>query len=162
MNNEEFDYNMCIKEVVGQMLDDPSYDNFLHVIAELIIRVNDEGCVPTLMLNEIRIVWGVEPDTELEDVFPEDNGMGNKIVAFSSNRDGLKWLPIFTSREEVGDYAETNTVKYVPIREILERAYEDDDAAGIIINPNTDGFALRKEAIEIILNNSDGSVRHAC
>ena len=114
------------------------------------------------MLNEIRIVWGVEPDAEFKDVFAEDNEMGNKIVAFSSNRDGLKWLPIFTSREEVGDYAETNAVKLVPIREILEKAYEDADAAGIIINPNTDGFALCKEAIEIILNNSDGCVRHAC
>ena len=161
MNNDGFDYNLCIKDVVEQMLEDPCYDNFLHVIAELIIRVNDEACVPTPMQNEIHMVWGVEPDAKLEDVFPENTDMGNHIVSFSSDRDGLKWLPIFTSREEVGEYAETNTVKDVPIREILERAYEDDKFAGVIINPNTDGFAIFKETIEIILDSSDGSIRHA-
>lgn len=43
MANEEFDFNLCIKEVAEQMVENPCYENFLHVIAELIIALRKEA-----------------------------------------------------------------------------------------------------------------------
>ena len=161
MKNEEFDFNLCIKEVAGQMTKDPCYDNFLHVIAELIIRINDEGSVPMIMMNELHITWGFSPDIETDEVFAGDEKIGNRMSVLVTD-DGCKWIPLFTSKDEFKDVPESNVVKDIPIRIILEYACDEDDVDGIIINPFTDSVALRKEALELVLDNADGSFRHAC
>ena len=161
MDNEEFDFNHCIKEVAEQMAKNPCHDNFLHVIAELIIRINDEGEAPVVKMNELHIAWGFDPDIETDEVFAGDERIGNRMSVLVTD-DGCKWTPLFTGKEELGDVPETNVVTDIPIRTILEYACDDEDIDGIIINPFSDSVALRKEALELILDNADGSVRHAC
>ena len=152
---EEKNYNLDIKNAVEEMKKNSSDECFIRLMVELIIRINDEGTVPTPFQNEFRVVWGIGPDTELSDVFSEDENMGNKIVVIATDNDRCEWLPLYTSREELRELAETNTVREVPIREIVEQALCDDEFSGIIIKPRTDGLVLHKEALKAILKYAD-------
>ena len=160
MKNEEFDNNLFIKEVAEQFVKDPSEENFLHVIAELIVRINDEGKAPTIQMNEFHIALGFDPDIETDKVFADDKKIGNRLAIFITD-DGSKWLPLFSTVDEIRDVPETNAVADIPIKTILENACEEDGIDGIIINPFTDSVALRKEALMFILDNADGQFRHA-
>ena len=161
-NNDEFDYNLFIKDVVEDMKKNPSDEAFLHVLAELIMRVNDEGTVPTPIQNEIRVVLFVDSDTEIDDVFPSDMEMGNRIVVLEYDNDGSRYLPLYTGREELKKLEGTNAVKDIPIRDIFEQVLDSNEFAGVIINPDTDCLFIYREAIEFILDNADGQFRHAC
>ena len=161
MANEEFDFNLCIKEVAEQMVEKPCYENFLHVIAELIIRINDDGVAPMIMMNELHITLGFDPDIDADEVFAADESIGNRMSVLV-NDDGCRWIPLYSSRDELRDVPETNVVKDIPIRTILEYAYDEEGVDGIIINPFTDSVALRKEALKIVFDNADGSISHAC
>ena len=161
MANEEFDFNLCIKEVAEQMVKNPCYEYFLHVIAELIIRINDDGVAPMIMMNELHITLGFDPDIDADEVFAADESIGNRMSVLVTD-DGCRWIPLYSSRDELNDVPETNVVKDIPIRTILEYAYDEEAVDGIIINPFTDSVALRKEAIKIVFDNADGSISHAC
>ena len=60
-----------------------------------------------------------------------------------------------TIRNEMADLERTNQVSEVLIRDILEEAAYNDDIAGLVVNPFTDGFAVYKDGIEFMLNNVD-------
>ena len=160
-DQEEFDNNLFIKEVAEQFVKDPSEENFLQVVAELIVRINDEGTVPTVMMNELHIEFGFDPDIETDKVFAGDKKIGNRMAIFVTD-DRCKWLPLFSTVEEIHDVPETNAIADVPIRTILENACDEEEIDGILINPFTDSIALRKEALVFILDNADGQFRHAC
>ena len=160
MANEEFDNNVFIKEVVGDLVKDPSEEKFMHIIAELVIRVNDEGEVPTAMMNELHIAFGLDPDIETDEVFSGEEEIGNHMIVVVTD-DGQKWFPLYTSREEIRDIPDSNDIRNVSIRTLLEKACEVDDVDGIIINPATDSVALRKVALGFILDHADGELRHA-
>ena len=158
---EEFDNNVFVKDVVSDMVNDPSEEKMIHVIAELIIRVNDEGEVPMAMMNELHIAWGFSPDIETEEVFSGDEEIGNRMVVVVTD-DGSQWIPLYTSRDEIQDIPYSNDIRNVPIRTLLEKACDVEDIDGILINPHTDSLALRKPALELILDHADGELRHAC
>lgn len=160
MAKEEFDNNVFIKDVVSDMVNDPCEEKFLHIIAELIIRVNEDGEVPAVMMNELHIVWGLDPDVETDEVFAGDEDIGNKMIVVVTD-DGNKWFPLYTSRDEMKEVPDSNDIRDIPIRTLLEKACEVDDVDGIIINPSTDSVALHKMALEFILDHADGELRHA-
>lgn len=64
-------------------------------------------------------------------------------------------MPLFTSREEMGELAESNEVVEVPIREILERLCDDPALAGLVINPETDKFAIDRDGVKYLLEEVD-------
>ena len=71
------------------------------------------------------------------------------------NDEGEQWMPLFTSREEMGELAESNEVVEVPIREILERLCDDPALAGLVINPETDKFAIDRDGVKYLLEEVD-------
>ena len=161
-NNDRFDFNVFLKDAVTEMVKNPCDENYIPVIAELMMLVNDEGTVPSPVQDEMHIAMGFNPDAELEDIFPEDMEMGNKVIVMHDMQFGCKWLPLFTGRNELRDDDIESTVKEIPVREILEQVLEDEEIMGIIINPNSDCLAVIRNTIEFILDNADGEIRHAC
>ena len=160
-NSEEFDNNVFIKDVVSDMVNDPSEEKLMHVIAELIIRVNDEGEALMAMMNELHIAWGFSPDIETEDVFSGDEEIGNRMVVVVTD-DDRQWIPLYTSRDDIRDLPDSNDIRNVSIRTLLEKACDAEDIDGIVINPHTESLALHKVVIELILDHADGEFRHAC
>ena len=150
MENEEFDYNLCIKEVVGNMVENPCQENFMHVIAEMVLRINAEATVPTPMQKVTYIVLGLDPDAQLKDAIPRDTEEENKIAVFT-DENGTNWLLLFSTFDELQDLQYEHRIDYVPIRDIFEKALEDETIEGILINPYSDSYALRKDVIGFVL-----------
>jgi hypothetical protein len=161
MGKEEFDLNEYFDDAVAQMRDDPCLVNFSHVVAALALMANKECEVPTPLQDEVHVVWNFDPNIELEDAFPEDMEVGNRIVVMSDG-DGCKWLPVYTNREELIDLAETNAITNIPVRAILEQVLEDEMFEGVIINPDTTCLAVYRETVEFILDHADGEFLDAC
>lgn len=61
----------------------------------------------------------------------------------------------FSDREEFKDVVKDNLVKEVPIRDIIEQAFERADIEGVIINPETEHYVLIKEALEFLLDKEE-------
>jgi len=142
-----------IKEVIGAFTECPDDDNALMIFAHLIFRISKNGKAPVALEDEMRVVWDFNPDAVPEDVFERLPEQGTTFVV--SNEDGEKWMPLFTSREEMGELAESNEVIEVPIREILERVCDDPALAGLVINPETDGFAIDRDGVRFLLERVD-------
>ena len=161
MGKEEFDLYEYFDDAVTQMRDDPCLENFSHVVAALALLVYKDCEVPTPLRDEVHVVWSFNHDIEIEDAFPEDMEVGNRIVVMSDG-DGCKWLPVYTNKEELIDLAETNAVTNMPVREILEQVLEDEKFEGVIINPDTTCLAIYRETVEFILDHADGEFLDAC
>lgn len=161
-NNGKFDFNILLKDAVTEMVKNPCEENYLPVIAELIMRVNDGGTVPVPFQNEMHVALGFDPDMEIEDVFPEDMEMGNNVTVLYDTEFGYKWLPLYTGREEILRDRKEVTVKDMSIRELIEQALDNEELMGIIINPDNDCLVVCRDALEFILDNADGEIPHAC
>ena len=160
--NDNLILNSILKDYVTEMVKNPCMENYLPVIARLIMRVNDEGTVPVPVQNEVHVALWFDPDTEIEDIFSEDMEMGNKVIVMYDTECGYKWLPLYTGREELLRDRENVTVKDMPIRELIEQALDNEELMGIMINPDNDCLVVCRDALEFILDNADGEIRHAC
>ena len=151
---------MFIKEAVQDFLKTEEPEDMFMLIAQILVRIRDGGTVPVPMMNSTDIVWGVPPDVELEDVFPKDEEPERRscIVDF----EGERWFPFFTDVDELGGLEVTNVVEDIPIRTVIELAFEDEDVSGLVINPNSEALALRKELLAVILNILDKEDSEAC
>ena len=150
---DEFMNTMYIKEIIQEFHEDESMEKLIMVFGHIMLRMKEEGVAPMAFKNPIRYIWDLDPDMGLEDVFEDMNGSDRRFVVIEDN--GKKWLPLFTDRNEMADLERTNQVSEVLIREILEEAAYNDDIAGLVVNPFTDGFAVYKDGIEFMLNKVD-------
>ena len=141
---------MFIKEAVQDFLKTEEPEDMFMLIAQILVRIHDGGTVPVPMMNSTDIVWGVPPDAELEDVFPQDEEPKRRSCIVDI--EGEKWFPFFTDVDELGGLEETNVVEDIPIKTVIEVAFEDEDVSGLVINPNSEALALKKELLAVILN----------
>ncbi|MBR6210856.1 MAG: SseB family protein [Clostridiales bacterium] len=142
-----------IKEVIGAFTECPDDDNALMIFAHLLFRISKNGKAPVALKNEMRIAWDFDPDAVPEDVFESMPEPDTTFVV--CNDEGEQWMPLFTSREEMGELAESNEVVEVPIREILEKLCDDPALAGLVINPETDKFAIDRDGVKYLLEEVD-------
>ena len=142
-----------IKEVIGAFTECPDDDNALMIFAHLLFRISKNGKAPVALQDEMRVVWDFNPDAVPEDIFESMPEHGTTFVA--CNEDGEQWMPLFTSREEMGELLESNEVIEVPIREILERICDDPALQGLVINPETDAFAIDRDGVRFLLERVD-------
>ena len=150
---DELMNTMYIKEIVEEANKENSEDNVVSVFLHLMLRVKEEGLAPMAFQNPISFLLGLDPDMELEDVFEGIGDTEERFVVLEDN--GFKWIPLFTDRTEMADLEQTNKVREVPIRDILEEAAYKDGIVGIVINPFTDGFAIFKPILESMLEEID-------
>ena len=152
-SKDEFLNNMYIKDSIKECMASEDKDPSM-VFVELILRLNEAGKAPMPLMNFTSIVFELDPDVEIEDIF--DGGPEpDEMFVYVEDEDGSKWFPLFTDREEIGVEARDNAVKEVPIREIFEKAIYTPGIKGIIINPHTDGLAISNEGLEFMLDKAD-------
>lgn len=147
-------YNtMYIKEIIQEFYEDETPEKCFNICGHLLIRMAEGGLAPMPLMNIVRIVFNIEPDSEVEDMFHE--GDDPEEFVFLTKEDGTKWLPLYTDRSEFKDRIKDNRVKEVPIRDIIEQAFDRDDIEGVIINPETEHYVLIREALEFLLENEE-------
>ena len=56
---------------------------------------------------------------------------------------------------ELDGAEKTNAVRVVTVRSIIETALDTEAVDGIMINPNSDSFALSRDAFEFLLEQAD-------
>lgn len=158
-NDEELN-EIYIKEAAQDFLKSDEPEDMFLLIAQIVDRIHDGGTVPVPMMNSTDIVWGVPPDAELEDVFPEDYDLERHSCLVEVG--GEKWFPLFTDIDELGGLVDTNAVEDVPIKTVIELAFEDEEISGIVINPESEGLAMRKELLYVILHLLENEDSEAC
>lgn len=150
---DEYINNMYIKDSIIECKESEDMDPSM-VFVEIILRMNEEGKAPIPLMDITRIVFELDPDVEIDDIF--DGGPEpDEVFAFIETEDGNRWFPLYTDREELDSYARNSAIREVPIRDILEKAISTPGIKGVIVNPHTDGFAIRNEGVEFMLNRAD-------
>ena len=152
--------NTYIKEAAQKFIKSEEPEEMFLLIAQILCRIKDDGTAPTPMMNSTDIVWGVPPDVELEDVFPAEENRERRSCIIEV--DGEKWFPLFTDTDELDGLEDTNVVEDVPIRTIIELAFDDGEVAGLVINPNSEALAMRKELLFVILDLLNKEDSEAC
>lgn len=74
------------------------------------------------------------------------------LIASWVDDDGKQWMPLYTDLDEVFDGNPTAYTIEVPIRNLVEEAFERGMYEGIIINPYSDKVRLTKEDLDYMLD----------
>lgn len=146
-------YNtMYIKETIEEYIKNPNEQTEADVMVHLIMRLLEDGKAPIAFMNQI--VFDLDPDKEIEDVFTDDMEEDEIFIVIEGD-DGRNWIPLYTDMKELNGIEKTNAVKEVPIRNIIERAIGAPGIDGILINPETDKFAILKPGLEFLIDKTD-------
>jgi hypothetical protein len=152
-SKDVFMNNIYIKDSIKECQESEDMDPSM-VFVEIILRMTEEGRAPMPLMDITRIVFELDPDIEVEDIF--DGGPEpEEVFVYIEDEDGNKWFPLFTDMSEIGVEARDNAVREVPIRDILEKAIYTPGIKGIIINPHTDGMAINDKGVEFMLERAD-------
>ena len=145
--------NKYIKESIKECRESEDMDSAM-VFVEIILRMTEAGTAPMPLMNFTSIVFELDPDIEVEDIF--DGGPEpDELFVYIEDEDGNRWFPLYTDMEEIGVEARDNAVREVPIREILEKAIYTPGIKGIIVNPHTDALAINDKGVEFMLDKAD-------
>lgn len=148
MNNEVLN-RLYIKEPAEKFMTTESTEDMFLLVAHLIVRIRCDGTAPTPIMNNTLIVIGLDPSTELEDVLPPEYEPAELPCLF--HFDNESFLPLFTDSSELDEYERTNPIKNMEIRRLVEDAFYNEDIDGILINPYSDAFVIKKEMLAVIL-----------
>ena len=130
-----------LKESVAEYLEEPSDERAFYVVMHLAALAGTGAKALMPLLDLTLLAMDFNPDTEPEDLF-EDGPDPEELFMFVESEDGHRWFPLFTDKGELGGVEKTNAVRAVNVRSIIEAAMEYEAFDGIIINPNSDNFAL--------------------
>jgi len=145
--------NKYIKDSIKECRESEDMDSAM-VFVEIILRMTEAGTAPMPLMNFTSIVFELDPDIEVEDIF--DGGPEpDELFVYIEDEDGNRWFPLYTDMEEIGVEARDNAVREVPIREILEKAIYTPGIKGIIVNPHTDALAINDKGVEFMLDKAD-------
>ncbi len=141
--------SVYIKDYLKAYFEDSSEENAFMIYGQLMLRICEGGKVPMPLMNVTNIALSLDPDADTKDMFPEmpETELYLKI----KGKNGRYWLPLFTDRSEMQGIEDTNEVKEITIKELVELAHSLPALNGILINPYTDGFTLVQEQLEIML-----------
>lgn len=134
--------NVFIKWAAKDVLESPEGENFMRLVAQIIVRINDKALAPA-PVKVLNNAIGTEQDCRV-------------AIAKLADKKGRVWVPLYTEANEIAEKVTSKTVLNMPIRSILEDAYSTERVEGVIINPFAEGLMLDKELLGIILENSGG------
>lgn len=142
---------MLIKEPLERYLKTNEPEDMLMLLANISVRINDNGTAPSPMTEATRIVLGFDPDMELENLFsPDDEPVRTSCII--TDEDGDTWLPLFTGRGELGNFAKNYTITDRPVLDIITEAFNDSSITGLVIDPCSNALSLKKELLYVILH----------
>ena len=156
--DDEYMNTVFIKEAVEEYREKEDEMNPMVVFAGIISRMEEDGKAPMPLMNLIHVIWGFDPNLELEEIFAGEAKPDDLFVTVT-DPDGKKWLPLFTSVAEIEGPERKNKIKEVPIKTIMERAIITPGISGIVINPYTDGLSVFKPALEFMLQVTGSGVK---
>ena len=141
--------SVFIKDYLKTYFENETEENAFMIYGQLMLRICEGGKAPMPLMNITNVALSLDPDVEAEDMFPDmpESELYVKIKGVN----GRYWLPLFTERSEMQGLADTNQVKEVPIKEIVELAHSLPGLNGVLINPFTDGFTLVQEQLAIMI-----------
>ena len=157
MKNNEKDELMetaILKDSVAEFLKDPADERAVYVITHLALLAATGAKAYMPLMNLTRMVLDFNPDTKVEDLFG-DSPDPDELFAFIESEDGRRWFPLYTHMSELDGAEKTNAVRVVTVRSIIETALDTEAVDGIMINPNSDSFALSRDAFEFLLEQAD-------
>ena len=159
-NSNKYADNRFIKFAIEDVKKDCRDETVFNMMFQLGNRMLKDGLAPAPLMDSVHVVLAFSPDVKMEDVFPDDfePEKRNCLIVL----DGKDWIPLFTDADELGNFAETNVVEPMLIRDIIEKAIDDEEIAGVVINPFTDAFALPKDSLEFLMDNLDEEDSEAC
>ena len=154
-----------IKDFAKRMADEPSEEAWVGLMAEFVIRMDNDGTVPVPLMDMTFVSLELNPYADFDEVIP-DEVIREYYFVLVGDRDGHKWMPLFTGREELQDLVNSNEVKDIPIRTVFEKACDDEHedmiVEGIVVNPFTDSIRIPKKLAAYLLENADGRYLDAC
>ena len=141
--------SVFIKDYLKTYFENETEENAFMIYGQLMLRICEGGKAPMPLMNITNVALSLDPDVEAEDMFPDmpESELYVKIKGVN----GRYWLPLFTDRSEMQGLTDTNQVKEVPIKEIVELAHSLPGLNGVLINPFTDGFTLVQEQLDIMI-----------
>ena len=159
-NSNEYVDNLFIKFAAADLISNFSEETRSRLLLQFIVRMKDDGTAPAPMMNSVHVALNFSPDIELEDVFPDDfePEKRNCLMGYEDKT----YMPLFTDVDELDDFADSNIVEPMPIKDIIEKALEDEDIAGIVINPFNEALCLTRDTLEFILCLFDEADSEAC
>ena len=143
-----------LKDFIAEYEIDHIDEKAIDVMFYLAVLMGEDSKAPMPLMNVIRVALDLNPDTEIEDVF-EDGPEPEELFVFIESEDGRRWFPIFTDMKEIDGAEKTNAVREVPIKSIVEAALDAEVIDGIMINPNSDAFAIADFALEFLLEKAE-------
>lgn len=155
MKEEDLEDGTVLKKAIERFSKDRTEENFLFALR--ILRSSQVFFPASVMLSEkARGILdalkkeGKDLDSlegEQEEIF----AAGIKMVPEILESEGLRYLPVFSAPEEIGDRIPSQTVPRMPFLHAIEMATEEvEDIEGIVLNAFTDDFVIHKDLFDMI------------
>jgi len=125
---ERFNMNYILKTYARDYADNPNEDTMLDLLSEIVVRIEDgsEALVPMVVDGE-RIYYDTVSDGQNE------------------------WIPMYTDWDELTKEEPTEYTMSLPIRSIIEDAFDSRRAEGIVINLHSEEVCIGKNDLDWVL-----------
>lgn len=77
---------------------------------------------------------------------------GILLIEPFTDGEGRQWMPLYTDLDEVFEGAPTAYTVEIPLRNLVEDAFEDGEYEGLLVNPYTDRVFLGKCELDYVLD----------
>lgn len=150
--NPAYINNEYIKMAAGRVIETNDPDDKLALLQVIRKRIAENGEVPMPMV-DVNNAFG---DLNLDDIMLGKNFTVEKEVRLRMDTvvddDNNKWLPLYTSDEELNMGVSSGIVMNTPIKAILENALNSDRVQGLVINPFSEKIMLSKQIVDVMLS----------
>ena len=148
---DRYENNKYIKMAVNRAHATRDAKDLIMVLDVLVKRMLEEGEVPTPMVDVNGAFGALDPEKlALGKSFKigEEVRLRKDTIVDDT---GKEWFPLFTDSEEINRKPMSPIILNVPIRIILEDAFNSDKIEGVVINPFGVTFPLQKEVLKAVL-----------
>lgn len=148
---DDYSENVHIKDVCRRLNETHREEDLVTLVLKLCERINAEGQAPTPMVDVNNFLGTLDPgEITLGNEFSLGEDLRLRIFALTDKK-GRRWLPLFTSEDEINHEQTTTLLLNAPIRIIVEDGYWCDTLEGVVINPFSDNILLGKEILGVVM-----------
>ena len=143
--------NLLIKLAAQEVMKTRSSEDFVTLVSQLIVRINDGGEAPTPMTDVNNVMSQIDlSSVVLGGTFKLDQDVRLRIAKFTDGS-GRRWVPLFTEDSEVAKSDASGVVMNMPIRNLICEGYNVPDVEGVVINPFSECVHLDKKLLKVIV-----------
>lgn len=128
-------------------------NNYHSIISLLIERCLDDEDVLVPCIDVNNTLDTINPEgLNKGDIFNLDKELRLKLDLVKDDDNNL-FIPLYTSSEETNKQPTPNIRMNIPVKTLVEDAYNGEDIMGLIINPFSDRVIINKDALKYIIDN---------